>query len=125
MSCIYLTREKPEAYVHNYFSKETYLRTYSFMINLVPGKHDWTETRYDAIAPPYYRKPARRPRKERKKAVDEAKNVQRVSRKYKTVQCAKCMGFGHNRRLCKGKFMRRGRPTTSSRKSASLPSKLE
>ncbi|KAL7249343.1 hypothetical protein ACSBR1_011492 [Camellia fascicularis] len=40
ISCIYLTREKPEAYVHNYFSNETYLRTYSFMINPVPGEHD-------------------------------------------------------------------------------------
>ncbi|KAL7200652.1 hypothetical protein ACSBR1_032553 [Camellia fascicularis] len=63
VSCIYLTREKPEAYVHNYFSKETYLMTYSFMINPVPGEHDWIETGYDAIAPPYYRKPAERPRK--------------------------------------------------------------
>ncbi|KAL7252419.1 hypothetical protein ACSBR1_007078 [Camellia fascicularis] len=131
ISYIYLTREKPEAYVHNCFSKETYLRTYSFMINPVPREHDWIETGYDAIAPPYYRKPTRRPRKEKKKATDEAKNVQRVSRKYKTVQYAKCIGFGHNRRSCKGPvhkkstmFKRRGGPTTSSRKSASQPSKF-
>ncbi|KAL7243883.1 hypothetical protein ACSBR1_016155 [Camellia fascicularis] len=131
ISCIYLTREKPEAYVHNYFSKETYLRTYSFMINLVPGEHDWIETGYDAIAPLYCRKPVERPRKERKKAADEAKNVHRVSRKYKTVQCAKCMGFGHNRRSCRGPvykkstmFKRRSGQTTSSRKSTSQPSKF-
>ncbi|KAL7165271.1 hypothetical protein ACSBR2_041041 [Camellia fascicularis] len=55
ISYIYLTREKPEAYLHNYFSKETYLRTYSFMINPVPGEHDWIETEYDAIAPHYFR----------------------------------------------------------------------
>ncbi|KAL7194197.1 hypothetical protein ACSBR1_034580 [Camellia fascicularis] len=113
ISCIYLTREKPEAYVHNYFSKETYFRTYSFMINPMP------------------RKPVGKPRKKRKKAADEPKNVHRVSRKYKTVQCAKCMGFGHNRRSCKGPvhkkstmFKRRGGPTTSSRKFASQRSKF-
>ncbi|KAL7168831.1 hypothetical protein ACSBR2_033959 [Camellia fascicularis] len=50
ISCIYLTREKPEAYVHNYFSKETYFRTYSFMINPMPREHDWIETGYDVIA---------------------------------------------------------------------------
>ncbi|KAL7171887.1 hypothetical protein ACSBR2_036528 [Camellia fascicularis] len=77
ISCIYLTKEKPEAYVHNYFSKETYLRTYSFMINPVPGEHNWIETRYDAITPSYYRKLAGRPRKERKKAADEPKNLHR------------------------------------------------
>ncbi|KAL7240564.1 hypothetical protein ACSBR2_006259 [Camellia fascicularis] len=131
ISYIYLIGEKPKAYVHNYFSKETYLRIYSFMINPMPGEHDWIETGYDAIAPPYYRKLAGRPRKERKKAADEPKNVHRVSRKYKTMQCAKCIGFGHNRRSCKGPahkksimFKRRGGPTTSSRKSASQPSKV-
>ncbi|KAL7179781.1 hypothetical protein ACSBR1_043062 [Camellia fascicularis] len=131
ISCIYLNREKPEAYVHNYFNKETYLRTYSFMINHMPGEHDWIETRYDAIAPPYYRKPAGRPRKERNNAADEPNNLHRVSRKYKIVQCAKCISFGHNRRSCKGPvykkskmFKRRGGTTTSSRKSASQPSKF-
>ncbi|KAL7163891.1 hypothetical protein ACSBR2_039912 [Camellia fascicularis] len=68
-------REKPEASVHNYFSNETYLRTHSFMINVVPREHDWIEVGYDAIAPLYYRKLAGRPRKERKKAVDEPKNL--------------------------------------------------
>ncbi|XP_028051937.1 uncharacterized protein LOC114256478 [Camellia sinensis] len=102
------------------------------MINPVPGKHDWIETGYDAIALPYDRILVGRPRKERKKAADEAKNVQWVSRKYKTMQSAKCMGFGHNKRSCKGPvhkkstmFKRRDGPTTSSRKSASQPSKLQ
>lgn len=85
---IYLTRKKFETYVHNYFNKETYLSTYSFMTNPVPGEHDWIETGYNAIALPYYRKPVGRPRKERKKAADEPKNVHRVSGKYKTMQCA-------------------------------------
>ncbi|KAL7264160.1 hypothetical protein ACSBR1_002168 [Camellia fascicularis] len=54
--------------------KETYLRTYSFMIKPVPGEHDWIQTRYEAIAPSYYRKSAGRPRKERKKVANEPKN---------------------------------------------------
>ncbi|KAL7182941.1 hypothetical protein ACSBR1_041595 [Camellia fascicularis] len=91
ISCIYLTREKPEAYVHNYFSKETYLRTYSFMINPVLGEHDWIETDYDTIAPPYFRN-------------------QRS-----------CKGLVHKKSTM---FKRRGGPTTSSRKSASQPSKF-
>ncbi|KAL7189385.1 hypothetical protein ACSBR1_039097 [Camellia fascicularis] len=131
ISCIYVNREKPKAYVHNYFSKETYLRTYSFMINPVPGEHDWIKTGYDAIAPSYYRKPAGRPRKERKKTADEPKNLHKLSRKNKTVQRAKCMDFGHNKSSCKGSahkisqmFKRSGGPTTSSRKSASQPSKV-
>ncbi|CAL5444306.1 unnamed protein product [Camellia sinensis] len=101
------------------------------MINHVPGEHDWIETRYDAIASHYYRKPGGRPRKERNKATDKPKNLHRVSRKYKIVQCTKCISFGHNRRSCKGPvhkkskmFKRKGGTTTSSKKSASQPSKF-
>ncbi|KAL7168003.1 hypothetical protein ACSBR2_038439 [Camellia fascicularis] len=101
LGIVLLALEKPKAYVHNYFSKETYLRTYSFMINPVPGEHDWIKTGYDAIAPSYYRKPAGRPRKERKKTADEPKNLHKLSRKNKTVQRAKCMDFGHNKSSCK------------------------
>ena len=67
VSAIYVNRETPEAYVHPYYSKETYLRTYAFMIHLVPGQHDWVETNFDKLLPPNVRKPPGRPKKLRRR----------------------------------------------------------
>ncbi|XP_057460065.1 uncharacterized protein LOC130750474 [Actinidia eriantha] len=56
----------------------------------------------DAIAPPFYRKQTGRPKKLRRRGVDEPINPYKVSRRNKGVTCAKCLQLGHNQRSCKG-----------------------
>ncbi|KAL7237235.1 hypothetical protein ACSBR2_003511 [Camellia fascicularis] len=40
ISSIYVQREKPEDYVHPYYSKHHYLVAYNSMMHLVPGQYD-------------------------------------------------------------------------------------
>ncbi|KAL7189163.1 hypothetical protein ACSBR1_038933 [Camellia fascicularis] len=56
VSSIFVQREKPEDYVHPYYSKQHYLVAYNSMMHPVPGQHDWVETGLPAVAPPLYKK---------------------------------------------------------------------
>ena len=49
-------REKPEDYMHPYYSKDHYLVAYNSMMHPVPGQHDWVEIGLPVVAPPLYRK---------------------------------------------------------------------
>ncbi|KAL7237581.1 hypothetical protein ACSBR2_003812 [Camellia fascicularis] len=80
VSSIFVQREKPEDYVHHYYSKQHYLVAYNSMMHPVPGQHDWVETGLPAVAPPLYRKQLGRPPKMRNKGIDEPINPVRVSR---------------------------------------------
>ncbi|KAL7161382.1 hypothetical protein ACSBR2_041941 [Camellia fascicularis] len=56
ISSIYVQREKPEDYVHPYYSMHHYLVAYNSMIHPILGQHDWVEIGLPAVAPPLYRK---------------------------------------------------------------------
>ncbi|KAL7175189.1 hypothetical protein ACSBR2_028902 [Camellia fascicularis] len=85
VSSIFVQREKPEDYMHPYYSKQHYLVAYNSMMHPVPGQHEWVETEMPAVAPPLYRKQPGRPPKMRKKGIDEPINPVRVSRQHRFI----------------------------------------
>lgn len=100
VSTIWANREQPEAYCHQCYSKDVYLKTYNFIIKPVPSHHEWVHSNFAKIQPPLYHKPCGRPRKLRRKAANEPKNQHKQTRKGGTVTCARCLTLGHNSRAC-------------------------
>ncbi|XP_073292472.1 uncharacterized protein [Primulina huaijiensis] len=85
-------------FVHQYYKKEAYLRTYSYMIHAVPGEDDYCKTEYEPLGPPEVKKRAGRPKKKRKMGIDE---VQKTStRQGLTHTCSNCLETGHNKSSC-------------------------
>ncbi|XP_073129065.1 uncharacterized protein [Henckelia pumila] len=85
-------------FVHQYYKKEAYLRTYSYMIHAVPGEDDYCNTEYEPLGPPEVKIRAGRPKKKRKKGIDE---VQKTStRQGLTHTCSNCLKIGHNKASC-------------------------
>ncbi|XP_073030604.1 uncharacterized protein [Primulina eburnea] len=68
-------RTQVSEFVHQYYKKEAYLRTYSYMIHAVPGEDDYCKTEYEPLGPPEVKKRAGRPKKKRKKGVDEVQKT--------------------------------------------------
>ncbi|XP_058181319.1 uncharacterized protein LOC131299757 [Rhododendron vialii] len=64
-------KAQPEDYVNDCYSIETFMRTYSQRIYLIPDKILWPTTKCDLIMPPPIRTPIGRPKKARRKGVDE------------------------------------------------------
>ncbi|KAJ7976276.1 Transposase, mutator type [Quillaja saponaria] len=94
----------PESFVHQYFSKEIFERTYEPFIHPVNGQNLWPKTDNDPIEPPILSRPPGRPKKNRNKGEEEepAINPYKLKRKYGVIKCHKCGGTGHNSRYCKG-----------------------
>lgn len=67
------TRGLPEESVDVCYRRETYLRVYSHLINPVPGPNMWEPTRLNPILSPKHHKQPGRPKKLRRKVVDEHK----------------------------------------------------
>ncbi|XP_075504249.1 uncharacterized protein LOC142541652 [Primulina tabacum] len=91
-------RMQVSEFVHQYYKKEAYLRTYSYMIHAVPGEDDYCKTEYEPLGPSEVKKRAGRPKKKRKKGVDE---VQKTStRQGLTHTCYNCLETSHNKSSC-------------------------
>ena len=101
VSAIYAQREVPENYVSHYYKKETFLATYGVMINPMPSADEWPQTDFDPILPPDTRVQVGRPKKARKRAVDEPRDASRIKRTCDTTKCGNCHQWGHNSRGCK------------------------
>ena len=103
VSAIAYKKEKAKNYVHHYYKVETYLRTYSHLIQPTNGKEFWQKEASDKILPPKMLVQPRRPKEnERKKAADETRRISYKLKKSSTAQkCTNCGQLGHNKRECK------------------------
>ncbi|XP_059654316.1 uncharacterized protein LOC132301040 [Cornus florida] len=101
VACTFMKREAPEVYVHLYYHRETYLKSYAGLILPSPmGRL----MKIDPIQPlllPHYRKPTGRPKKARNKKNDEPKGGAKLSRSKENLKCSRCKENGHNIRICK------------------------
>ncbi|KAL3538067.1 hypothetical protein ACH5RR_001433 [Cinchona calisaya] len=100
------SRERPESYVDDFYSKETCMRSYEPSLHPVngPGLSDKTNMR--DIMPPNYGRDPGRPKKARRRQLDEENNKNNsvknmLSKKRGKVKCSSCHQFdGHNRLRC-------------------------
>ncbi|XP_039121227.1 uncharacterized protein LOC120257974 [Dioscorea cayenensis subsp. rotundata] len=84
-SAIHCNKERPELYMHQFFTKATYLNVYKHSIQPVPSQDAWEITKLLDIHPWTVKKPPSRPRRKRTKKPNEPKNPYKVSRAGKNV----------------------------------------
>ncbi|KAL2920993.1 Filamentous hemagglutinin [Bienertia sinuspersici] len=101
-ACIRLRREKPETYVHHYYSKSMYLEAYKVNVRAMPGIKHW-EQHDDVVKPlpPKHRvQPGRPSKKKRKKDAAELEEGKYVKRPRRQNTCKKCGTQGHTKKNC-------------------------
>ncbi|CAH9130674.1 unnamed protein product [Cuscuta epithymum] len=96
-------KARPENYIHEYFTRDYFLRAYEYEINPMGGLDFWPKTNDELIQPPLLKRPPGRPKKQRHKSSLERKDPHKAKRKYGMIRCGKCKQFGHNKRSCKEK----------------------
>jgi hypothetical protein len=100
---IYLNKGKPETYVSHWYMMDTYRKSYASGICPMPGLDEWpVDEGVEPIEPPQPRKQCGRPKKQRKRGVNEQPDESiKVSRKGYDVRCGNCGEKGHNARSCR------------------------
>ncbi|KAL5170653.1 hypothetical protein HKD37_11G032317 [Glycine soja] len=93
---------KPEDMCHEWLSIEAYNKTYQHFIEPVQGPQYWAQTQYTHPVPPHKRVQRGRPKKNRRRSVDED-NVtgHKLKRKLAEFTCGRCGQTNHNIRSCK------------------------
>ncbi|XP_038697793.1 uncharacterized protein LOC119995386 [Tripterygium wilfordii] len=91
----------PAEFVHQAYTKKTYLKVYEHNVQPTNGENLWVAVGGDAIEAPPMKKVVGRPTKKRRREHDEAASRSRLRRRYPKIRCTKCGGEGHNRRGCK------------------------
>ncbi|KAI3454753.1 hypothetical protein Pfo_011416 [Paulownia fortunei] len=94
-------RRRVEEFVHRYYWKETYMKSYEHMIYPIPDRLNWDEVDGELFNPPKVRKAPGRPKKTSKRAPDEPKNTSSIRRLGKRIKRSNCDEFGHNKLSCK------------------------
>ncbi|KAL0277969.1 UNVERIFIED_CONTAM: hypothetical protein Sradi_7308800 [Sesamum radiatum] len=97
---IFHRRDSLESFCDSRFSKENYMKAYSYCIHPVPDPTFWPqdlEVEPTNLLPPIVRRMPGRPKKNRRKEPGEAPNVVRRSN---MVRCKVCNDLGHNKRTC-------------------------
>ncbi|GAA0152104.1 hypothetical protein LIER_37424 [Lithospermum erythrorhizon] len=82
------------------YKNSTFLQTYTHVLNPICGMHQWNNDDGMTLQPPSHVKLAGRPKKSRKKDIDEIRNVGRTEklRKWVIAHCGWCRQTGHNQR---------------------------
>ncbi|KAL5141932.1 hypothetical protein HKD37_09G025194 [Glycine soja] len=93
---------KPEDMCHEWLSIEAYNKTYQHFIEPVQGPQYWAQTQYTHPVPPHKKVQRGRPKKNRRRSVDED-NVtgHKLKRKLAEFTCGRCGQTNHNIRSCK------------------------
>lgn len=101
VSTILADKSQPEDFVDNFYHKEIFFKAYNQVIYPIPNMTMWVNTEGDVILPPKIRIAPGRPKKARRRGVDQPKNPNVVRKHCAPVKCGKCKQEGHNSRTCK------------------------
>ncbi|XP_019179510.1 PREDICTED: uncharacterized protein LOC109174707 [Ipomoea nil] len=98
-------RERPEDYVHNCYTVDSYFRAYEPAILPISSSELWPKTNLPAPLPPKYKAQPGRPKKKRKiSPFEETKKdslAQRTRKVGEVKRCRVCGQKGHNKATCK------------------------
>ena len=91
-----------EKFCDSHYYKSCYQLTYADIIHPVPDLStvEINESPKDVVKPPYLKRLPGRPRKNRRREVDEGSSGPGTIRRSTTVRCDTCKQFGHNKRTC-------------------------
>ncbi|KAK1370413.1 hypothetical protein POM88_036505 [Heracleum sosnowskyi] len=102
------SRQKPLDFVAKWFTKETYMRTYSNCLEVIRGEEFWEDVEGDTVHPPLIVKKLRgRPKTQRRREGLEGTvskgNKTRVTYTGRKMHCGICRKEGHNKNVCPDK----------------------
>ena len=108
VTAIQESRQSPIDFVAHWFKKETYMRTYSYCLEVIKGEEYWEDVEGDTILPPVIVKKLRgRPQKLRRREGWEGgssgKKQKMTSKGSRKMHCGICRKEGHNRSKCPNK----------------------
>ncbi|KAL2930413.1 Transposase for insertion sequence element ISRM5 [Bienertia sinuspersici] len=130
IACIFFCHGNAEDYVHESYTREMYLKTYSGTIPPLEGERHWPTVNMPIDPPPIKVGPGR-PRKNRVKDPHENPKKQgKLTRHGIEMTCSSCQRKGHNKRICPNKGStsalpppqpkrKRGRPKSTGEASIS------
>ncbi|KAK9267728.1 hypothetical protein L1049_010161 [Liquidambar formosana] len=122
IAAIYVDGSTLEDYVDPYFHVETYLRIYKPITVPIPDKQHWIGVDQGApVMPSPLRRPSGRPKRVKKKGVDEPVNPYRICKHHQSLRCSKCRVYGHNTRICKGQLNPKKKNASSSSGQGNAP----
>nr|XP_017221405.1 PREDICTED: uncharacterized protein LOC108198146 [Daucus carota subsp. sativus] len=102
VTAIQESRQNPIDYVAKWFTKETYMRCYSYTLEALKGEEFWDDVEGDVVLPPLIVKKLRgRPKKLRRRegwegSVSSGKKL-RMAYTGRVMHCGICREKGHNR----------------------------
>ena len=100
-ACIMKKRERPEAFVHECYTKATYLEAYTPSIKPMPGMKQWARSDMVQPLPPLMRKMPGRPSLKKRKEQGEGVDSGAVKRLKRVYKCSKCGNTRHYANKCK------------------------
>ncbi|KAL2935010.1 hypothetical protein RDABS01_018129 [Bienertia sinuspersici] len=103
VACIFFCHGNAEDYVHEYYTREMYLKTYSGTIPPLKGERHWPRVNMPLDPLPIKVGPGK-PRKNRVKDPHENPKKQgKLTRHGNEMTCSNCQRKGHNKRSCPNK----------------------
>ena len=103
LACIYYAQLNEYDYVSECYKIETFVNQYAGFITPMPGPEHWPDKGQNPILPPLQQTLPGRPKKSRKREVDEppAAGATKMKRFGQSNRCSNCNEPGHARTTCK------------------------
>ncbi|XP_059306351.1 uncharacterized protein LOC132057764 [Lycium ferocissimum] len=109
IAAIWVKKDEPEMYVHECYTVEKYMKSYSPSILPIVSSEQWPQIVIEPPLPPIYKTQPGRLKKLRKKGVAETTQKEsdsgkltllKASRKGRKKKCGSCGRLGNNSRIC-------------------------
>ncbi|KAF3632680.1 putative rhamnogalacturonate lyase B-like [Capsicum annuum] len=106
---MWVKKNEPEMYVHECYTVKQYLKSYDLSILPIVNIDQWPKTGIKLPLPPIYKAQSGRPKKSRKREIDETTKkgtnsekltLLKISRKGRKKKYGSCGILGHNSRKC-------------------------
>ena len=110
-------KEPVEPHVNECLKMQTYVACYEPMVMPMNGPDKWEDTGFEPVGPPHKQRPPSRPKKRRKRDVDEQRPQSSKLSRNLVMKCQYCKEVVHNKRTCKGKVGGNQKQPTSQQQS--------
>lgn len=89
-------------YVDHFYYNSTWKECYKFALESILGEKDWPRVNHAPVYPPKFVKQPGRPKKKRKRGLDEIRPglEGKLTKRGVQMSCRNCSGTDHNKRTC-------------------------